>query len=148
MLTEGCVALAAAGGTAVVQAAGTDAWSALRGRCAALLGRGDADGEQRARARLDATAQALAHRAGDGGDALDEEHRLLWQRVFTALLTSTASTDEAEGVHGELRSLVAEFGTSVPPASSCTVQGNTFHGPTAYQVGDHNRQDVHFGSTP
>lgn len=37
MLTESLTVLAAAGGSAVATAAGTDAWAGLRGRVAALL---------------------------------------------------------------------------------------------------------------
>ncbi|MEU6172343.1 hypothetical protein ABZ832_10455 [Streptantibioticus parmotrematis] len=39
MLTEALAAPAAAGGTAVVQAAGTDAWTEVRRTVARLLGR-------------------------------------------------------------------------------------------------------------
>ena len=40
MLTEALIALAAAGGTSVVQAAGTDAWATAKAGMARLLGRG------------------------------------------------------------------------------------------------------------
>jgi hypothetical protein len=58
MLTEALTALAAAGGTAVVQAAGKDAWTGFRGRVAKWFARGDTGREQVALERLDRTAAA------------------------------------------------------------------------------------------
>lgn len=94
MLEAALAALAAAGGTAVVEAAGTDAWAGLRARVAQLFGRGD-DGRERAElARLDATAAALTGAGpGDGGGAgsgVGQSVRIrqeaFWQARFAALL--------------------------------------------------------------
>jgi hypothetical protein len=49
---EALAALAAAGGTAVVQAAGTDAWAGFRSRVAKWFARGDTEREQIALERL------------------------------------------------------------------------------------------------
>jgi hypothetical protein len=59
MLVETLTALAAAGGTAVVQAAGTDAWTEFRHAVARWFGRGDAQRERAELDRLDQTAAAL-----------------------------------------------------------------------------------------
>lgn len=59
MLVESLTALAAAGGTAVVQAAGTDAWTGFRQAVARWFGRGDTQREQTELERLDRTAAAL-----------------------------------------------------------------------------------------
>lgn len=68
MSAEAMAALAAAGGTAVVQAAGTDAWQTVRQRIGRLLGREDAARESAELVRLDQTQAALAAggAAGDG----------------------------------------------------------------------------------
>ncbi|GHD52056.1 hypothetical protein GCM10010335_63990 [Streptomyces galbus] len=87
MLTEALMAVAGAGGTAVVQAAGTDAWTGLRQRVARLLGRGDTQRERAELERLDRTAQALEE-AGTTGET--ERARLRqeasWQTRFESLL--------------------------------------------------------------
>lgn len=54
------MALTAAGGTGVVQAAGSDAWAGFRRRTAMLSGQGDDEARERAELeRLDAAAAAL-----------------------------------------------------------------------------------------
>jgi hypothetical protein len=66
MLSEALTAVAAAGGTAVVQAAGTDVWTVVRSRVAALLGR-DAAAQQTVLTRLDRTVSELEEtRESDG----------------------------------------------------------------------------------
>jgi hypothetical protein len=64
MLEQALTALAAAGGTAVVQAAGTDAWTGLRQAVARWFGRGDRQRERVELERLDRTAGELRHPAG------------------------------------------------------------------------------------
>ncbi|MFF3208460.1 hypothetical protein [Streptomyces sp. NPDC002962] len=60
MLDELASAAAAAGGSAVVQAAGTDLWNGFRGRVAEWFGRGDAVRESRELERLDRRASELS----------------------------------------------------------------------------------------
>ncbi|MFZ3474947.1 hypothetical protein ACODT3_01270 [Streptomyces sp. 4.24] len=67
MLERAWAALAAAGGAAVVQAAGTDAWTGLRQAVAGWFARGDARREQAALERLDQTADALRATQEDDG---------------------------------------------------------------------------------
>ncbi|MFE8006958.1 hypothetical protein [Streptomyces sp. NPDC057418] len=106
LLTEALAALAAAGGGAVVQAAGTDAWHAARQRVAELFGRGDAERGRAELERLDRTARAL-----EPGAATDPGRELLrqegvWQERFEALLESLDAEDRERTVQ-DLRALLA-----------------------------------------
>ncbi|GAA4574093.1 hypothetical protein [Planotetraspora kaengkrachanensis] len=142
MLAEALVALAAAGGTAVAQAAGTDAWESLRQRVARLLGRGIPERERTELERLDRTA-ADVEAAGDG-----ETERVLvgqeaaWRTRFETLLEEAGDAERQE-IAIALRELVEQVRQVQSRGGG--VSGNTFHGPTAVQVGDHNRQDNSFG---
>lgn len=59
MLSEALTVLATTSGTAVIQAAGTDAWTGLRERVARLFGRRSERAEQATLERLDRTAAEL-----------------------------------------------------------------------------------------
>jgi hypothetical protein len=142
MLTEAMVAVAAAGGAAVVQAAGTDAWQGLRQRVAALLGRGEPQLEQAELDRLDRTAATLAQPAGQDTGPAGVEQATVWQARFEALLESLDEPARAQAA-AELQALIKEIGGT---AGGGSVSGNTFFGPTAFQTGDHNRQDNRFGT--
>jgi hypothetical protein len=141
MLTEALMAVAGAGGTAVVQAAGTDAWTSLRQRVARLLGRGDAQRERAELERLDHTAQAL-----EEADATGETERMRlrqeasWQTRFESLLENLEDSEQQQ-VAAELQTLVAEQREIVARQG---VVGNTFNGPAALQVGNHNQQENRF----
>lgn len=105
MLTEALTAVAAMGGTAVVQAAGTDAWTSFRQRLASLMGRGD---EQRVRAeleRLDRTAEAISGASPDQAARVRDLQEGSWHARLEGLLETQ---DEAtrEAVAEELRSIV------------------------------------------
>jgi len=87
MLSESLVALAAAGGTAVVQAVGTDAWVAVRDRTARLFARGNAERHATELARLEETARDLSGQA-DSGTALvrwESSWRARWEMLLDAL---------------------------------------------------------------
>ncbi|MFD8236850.1 hypothetical protein ACFV20_33855 [Streptomyces sp. NPDC059696] len=143
MLTEALTALAAAGGTAVVQAAGTDVWAGCRQRVARLLGRGDTDREQDELDQLDQTAAAL-EAAGSSGAAerTRNDQEAVWRTRFEALLLSLHGV-ERERAAAELRALTEERAA----AGGLSVFHNTYYGPTASQTGDHNEQTNHFGSS-
>jgi hypothetical protein len=79
MLPEILVGLAASGGTAVVQAAGTDAWSGTKARVARLLGRGGQREEavlQRLEFSPAAVAVGAAGKAGRAGISSQSWSRL------------------------------------------------------------------------
>jgi hypothetical protein len=139
VLAETFVALAQAGGAAVVQAVGTDLWMTFRQRAAGLFGRGNTRREQSELERLDRTASAL-EAAGDE-EILRQEAS--WRARFEMLLEEL-DAPEREQVAAELRDLVAHTQQNQPRGDA--VKGNTFHGPVAFQVGSNNRQDNHFGS--
>ncbi|MFF8942196.1 hypothetical protein ACF1A5_07925 [Streptomyces sp. NPDC014864] len=108
MLVESLTVLAAAGGSAVATAAGTDAWSALRERMAALFGRGDRRTAQLTAERLDRAANELEEAAGDDSRAAEARGRLaaVWRARFEDLLESMDESERAEAA-GRLRELVA-----------------------------------------
>ncbi|MGP3971652.1 hypothetical protein [Streptomyces sp. 6N223] len=82
MLPEALTALSAAGGAAVVQAAGSDAWATFRARLARWFGQGDEGRERAELERLDQTAAAL-----DGADErLRIRQEAAWQTRIEALL--------------------------------------------------------------
>lgn len=139
VLAEGLTALAAAGGTAVVQAAGTDAWNEFRRAMAALLGRGENGAEQTELERLDQTATALTAVAESDAEQARTNYSALWQARLEALLEGSEEPDRAR-LAAELRGLV-----DPSSASRSTVAGNNFHGPTAVQTGNNNSQHNHFG---
>ncbi|WP_217622694.1 hypothetical protein, partial [Streptomyces lunaelactis] len=140
---EALAALAVAGGTAVVQAAGTNAWNGFQARVAHLLGRADAARERAELERLDRTAELLAAAGTEEAEQVRIRQEASWQTRFETLLESRTA-EEREQVAAELRSLLAKEAEHGRPGGGA-VSGNTFHGPTAIQVGDRNRQDNHFG---
>jgi hypothetical protein len=112
VLVEALTALAAAGGGAVVQAAGTDAWHGVRRRVAELFGRGDEELEQAELERLDRTARALEPGSAEGPERERDRQSArdrqggMWQGRFEALLEN-AHPQDRERVAEELRALLA-----------------------------------------
>jgi len=108
MLPQILAGLAAAGGTAVVTAAGTDAWTGTRTTVARLLGR-DGQREEAVLLRLDQTAADLARASGEDAQGALERVRvaqsLSWETRFTDLLQDLPESERDEAV-GELRALV------------------------------------------
>ncbi|MEU5710004.1 MULTISPECIES: hypothetical protein [Streptomyces] len=106
MLEQALTALAAAGGAAVVQSAGTDAWTGLRQAVARWFGRGDRQRERVELERLDRTAGELE--TADAGVIERERIRqeAAWQARIEALLESLEDTERAQAVE-ELRALLA-----------------------------------------
>ncbi|WP_331742530.1 hypothetical protein OG239_41825 (plasmid) [Streptomyces sp. NBC_00868] len=141
MLSEALMAVAAAGGTAIVQAAGTDAWADLRQRVALLLGRGDTQREGVELERLDRTAQAL-----EEADAVGEADRTRlrqeasWQTRFESLLEGLEGSEQQQ-VAAALHALAVE---QQELAARQGVVSNIFQGPAALQVGNHNKQENRF----
>ncbi|MFE1546349.1 hypothetical protein [Streptomyces sp. NPDC058718] len=106
LLAETMAALAAAGGGAVVQAAGTDAWYAVRQRVAELFGRGDAERGRAELERLDRTARALEPGAVTDPDRELSRQEGVWQERFEVLLESLDAGDRERTVQ-DLRALLA-----------------------------------------
>lgn len=107
MLVEALAALATAGGTAVVTAAGTDAWNGFRQAVARWFGRGDAQREKAELERLDQTAVAL--QAAEPAQA--ERTRISQEAAWQARIEATLeNVDEAERDQAaeQLRALLAK----------------------------------------
>lgn len=107
MLEEALVALATAGGSAVVQAAGTEVWEGLRVRVARLLGRGDGEHERAELERLDRTAGVLEASEPARAEQVRARQEASWQTRFETLLEGLCGV-ERERVVAELRALVQE----------------------------------------
>ncbi|MFE5870463.1 hypothetical protein ACFQ6V_17715 [Streptomyces roseifaciens] len=143
MLSEALTAAAAAAGTAVVQTAGTDAWTGLRERVARWLGRGDETREHVALERLDRTATALetVTRSGQPERTRDRQEAV-WQDRFETLLESLPA-EQREPAAEELKALTEKYGA--PSQAAGQASGNVFRGPTAFEVGDTSDRVTHLG---
>lgn len=106
MLPEVLVALATSGGTAVVQAAGTEAWDQLSGRVAQWLGRGHTRAEEAELERLNGTAGEL--RTASGSAQVRAEQESLWRNRIAEVLEGLES-DEQERAAAELQRLIAPY---------------------------------------
>ncbi|BAC67980.1 putative secreted protein [Streptomyces avermitilis MA-4680 = NBRC 14893] len=107
MLDELVSAAAAAGGSAVVQAAGTDLWNGFRGRVAEWFGRGDAVRESRELERLDRSASELSTAGQDEVERLRVRHEAVWQSRIETLLEDLDGVERDQAV-AELSKLMAQ----------------------------------------
>ncbi|GAA3835008.1 hypothetical protein ACFS5L_19685 [Streptomyces phyllanthi] len=114
MLVEGLIAVAAAGGGAIVQAAGTDAWAGIRSGVARILGRGESGRERAELERLDQTRAELES-AGDGAGAERVQTVLVtrWQTRLEMLLEQLPE-EERQQVAAELQALVQQAHAQAP----------------------------------
>lgn len=122
MLTEAVIAVAAAGGTSVVQAAGTDAWASFRRRFAALMGRGDAQRAEAELVRLDRTAAAITTAEPEQLERVRTLQEGSWQTRLESWFEA-ASAEEREQAVQELTSIITEISKSVAP-STVTYNGD------------------------
>ncbi|MGC9497660.1 hypothetical protein [Streptomyces sp. WG7] len=139
MLTESLMALAAAGGTAVVQAAGTEAWGSVRGGVVRMFRRRP---DQEDAVDRDLHRTALLH-ASDDAEATSRQVSL-WEEHFSALLG-----DEDDRVRqpaeAELRRLVSLVPGVADRYPELNIHGNTYNkSPT--QHGNYNHQEINYGS--
>jgi hypothetical protein len=107
MLSEAMTALAAAGGAAVVQAAGTDAWTGVRQQMARWFGRGNPQREHAQLERLDRTAAELEAAQATEVERVRIRQEAAWQGRIEALLESLEDIERAR-VADELRTLLAQ----------------------------------------
>ena len=143
MLAEALTALAAAGGTAVVQAAGKDAWTGFRARVAKWFARGDTGREQVALEHLDRTAAAL-QAAGPGEvERVRAGQEASWQTMFELVLEGLDG-EEQQRAADELREVLAGFASgravaagqgAVAVAGDVDIHAET-GGAAAWQMGD------------
>ncbi|MEV4556199.1 hypothetical protein AB0K51_04270 [Kitasatospora sp. NPDC049285] len=137
MLPEALAALAAAGGTAVVQAAGTDAWTGLRSRIGGWFGGDDAERRRTTLARLDDTARVLTAPGAADDERLIADQRARWQVRFEDELESLAA-ERIEQAAAQLRHLLKDF-TAAPTTTTVTVRDNEVGGSLTVVTGNHNR---------
>lgn len=107
MLSEAVAALAAAGGTAVVQAAGTDAWTEFRQHVASWFGRGDPQRQNSALQHLDQTADALVMAEADQVERVSIGHEAAWGARIEDLLEGLDDAEQAQAAE-DLRLLLAQ----------------------------------------
>lgn len=143
MLAEALTALAAAGGTAVVQAAGKDAWTGFRARVAKWFARGDTEREHVALERLDRTA-AVLEAAGPGEvERVRAGQEASWQTMFELLLEGLDGGEQQQAAD-ELRNVLAGFAggqaAAVGPGAVAVAGDVGVHaetgGAAAWQMGD------------
>lgn len=107
MVVEALAALAASGGTALVNAMAADGWHGVRQRFARLFGR-DSDKEAKAAAaRLEKSREMLVGLSGADLERAQSEQAVVWRTRLSDLL------EDHPEVAGELRSLVAEVQAQV-----------------------------------
>ncbi|MFG3507996.1 hypothetical protein ACGF5F_21130 [Streptomyces sp. NPDC047821] len=140
MLAEG---VAAAFGLAVVQAVGTDAWSAFRDRAARVVGRGDGETARVELERLDRTASVLDRADGAERERVGLRQEGAWQAHVERVLEALPDGERADAV-AELEALVEEQRRRSRTGGG-DFSGNVFHGTTAAQGGQYNHQTNYFG---
>jgi hypothetical protein len=116
MLAEALIALAGAGGSALVGAMATDAWQATRAGVARLFGHGGSDRQTAIEAQLDGNA-ALVAQASDP-DEVRQSLAAVWRLELAALLRQYPETED------ELRALVEQIQQVLPPGQQTWVQTN------------------------
>ncbi|MCX4545498.1 hypothetical protein [Streptomyces sp. NBC_01565] len=127
MLDQTLLALALSGGTAVVAAAGTDTWEALRHSVARWFGREDAERERAELERLDQTATALRTAGPDEAERARGGEESAWQARFAAALGGLDGAERqqaAERLREVLTALTPEGGVTAGPGS-LVVRGDT-----------------------
>ncbi|MGW7410314.1 hypothetical protein ACWGI9_42745 [Streptomyces sp. NPDC054833] len=124
MLETALVALAAAGGTAVVQAAGTDAWAGLRQAVARWFSRSDSQGEQAELERLDQAAAALQTTDAAEAERARIRQEAAWQTRIEAMLEGLEDAERAQAAD-EFRALLAQH---VPQGGVSTGPGGVAAG--------------------
>ncbi|MEU9100634.1 hypothetical protein [Streptomyces sp. NPDC048361] len=121
MLAEELAAIAAAGAGALVQAAGTDAWTGIRDRVSHLFGR---EQEQRTSESLDLTLTALEH-ANPSSELAQVRARqaVYWQVRFEDLLNSLAAEQQQLAVV-QLREVIEGMRQSGSPSDHLSISGD------------------------
>lgn len=119
MSVEAAAALAAAGGMAVVQAAGTDAWASVRQAVARLLGRGNSEQETAELLRLDCMQTELAAEEHGAGA------RVRWEGVWQTRLELLLEALDAQARAGAAAQLaeVVERVRSLPAGAQASPGG-------------------------
>jgi hypothetical protein len=118
MLTETMIALGAAGGTAVIQAAATDGWTHFKTGLAKVIGRGDPAATTRTEEELDRTHDELAPLEGE---VLTSRRRVTEEVWKSKLITFLDQHPEAEA---ELEELLAQAAPTTNVTINATARDN------------------------
>jgi hypothetical protein len=140
-MMEALMALAAAGGAAVVQSVGTDAWTGLRQELARWIGQGDEQRERAALERLDRTASDLETAEAAEVEQVRARQQAIWQ-VRIAETLDESGTGQVQAVEN-LRELLAQYNRA--GSVHIEISGGTVHG-WAVQAGGFS--NIHVGHTP
>ncbi|MFJ1969534.1 hypothetical protein ACIO93_12775 [Streptomyces sp. NPDC087903] len=116
MIPESLESLAAAGAGALVQAAGSDAWTRVSGQVARWMGRGDPQAERFELERLRAGASRILTAEGDERVMIRQE--AVWQERMLRVAEALGDADRHRATD-ELQALVEAWGMS--PAGTTTV---------------------------
>jgi hypothetical protein len=114
MLTEALIALAAAGGTSVVQAAGTDAWATAKAGMARLLARGQPRQVTIIEGRLEDSQAQLTSLSGQPLQEAQQGEAKAWATRLRDVLDE--DPDAAHRLQKLLEDLTAEGVTGVTSA--------------------------------
>lgn len=127
VLDQALIALASAGGVAVVQAAGTDVWQGFRERVARVFGRGAA--QETILARLDRTATELESAAPDEAEQVRDAAAAAWRVRFRDLMEDLDEDgrEEAAARLRELVDLVEQANSGVSAADEGIAIGGDVH---------------------
>jgi hypothetical protein len=126
------------------------AWAVRKAR--RVAGRADAEVDRGLDAGMDRLHDLISAKLGQDpalervqgeADAGAEELSDRTRRRLTDSLEEAAERDEAFA--SALQQAVEELEAAAGTGAVGSVSGNTFNGPTAFQVGNHNRQDNRFG---
>jgi hypothetical protein len=112
-MIDALTAIAAAGGSAVAHAAGTEAWTGLRSALARWFGRGNAQRERVTLERLDHSATQLA---SAGPNAISDQVTAVWRTRFESLL-ETLDEEAQEQAVAELSAILSAL-SPTPGASA------------------------------
>jgi hypothetical protein len=142
MLAETAVALAGAGGAALVAAVATDGWQLAKRGFTHLFSRGDQHREAAVAERLERT-RAVVEAGGDDGERVRAEQQVAWTVRLADLLTDHPEAAE------ELRALVAQVAAAAGPRSAGHVVQHAVAYDRAQQaVQGHGQQSNVFGAVP
>jgi hypothetical protein len=150
MLSEAMTALAAVGGTTVVQAASTDAWAGLRHQLGHWLGRGNPQRENAELERLDQTAGELNTAMPAELERVRVRQEAAWQVRIETVLESLDGTEQAQAAE-QLSALLGQY---VPRGGVSAGQGGQAVGGNVDIRADHtsaaawNMGSVTLGNPP
>lgn len=131
------------------------AWAVRKARRVAV--RADAEADNALDAGMDRLHEVVVARLGqdpaleraaeEATSGLDEPTERTRRRLTDAL-EDAAERDAlfAEALEQAVATVRAAARAAGDPNAARTAAGNVFHGPAALQIGDHNRQDNHFGA--